>query len=120
MASAMLAIGYSIVSCAPVVPNSHTHTMNIKPEILHGWIIEIRYLSATNHRPARIKAMCDTGINGNQRSLTRSLSYGNTTEEIKLLVVDLIEKHNLNFLRNSVGKMSLATFRKGWIVSLPV
>lgn len=113
--------GRSTWSALVFSPHSKLLLMNtIKPVLLSGWIIEIRYLPATNHRPARIKALCAIDSRRNQRSLTRSLSCSNTTEEIKNLVVDLIEKHNLNFLRNSVGKMSLATLRKGWIVSLPV
>lgn len=90
------------------------------PSILHGWIIEVRFLPATKHKLARIKAICYTGVNGNSRSLTVNLDYGNTTEQIKNLVVALIEKYNFNFLRNSVGKMSMSTYGKGWIVSLPV
>lgn len=95
-------------------------TLDPKPEILHGFIVEIRFLAATNTRQARIKAVCDTGCNGNQVSITEILNYGDTTNQIKDLVVKLVEKHDLNFLRNSVGKMSMATFRKGWIVSMPV
>lgn len=92
------------------------------PQILHGFIIEIRFLSPTNYRPARIKAVIDSGMSyrPKQYTLTRSLDYGEPTKCIGELVVALIEKYNLNYLRNSVGKMSMAPFRNGWIVSLPV
>lgn len=90
------------------------------PAIIHGWHVEIRILAPTNHKPARIRALVDTGINGNRRTMTQPLDCGDTTEQIKNLVVALIEKHDLHFLRNSVGKMSLSTTKKGWIVSLPI
>lgn len=95
-------------------------TLDPKPAILHGWIVQVRFLAATNKRQARIKAVCDTGCNGNQKSLTEVLNYGDTTNQIRDLIVKLIEKHDLNFLRNSVGKMSLSSFGKGWIVALPI
>lgn len=96
-------------------------TLDPQPEILHGWVIEIRFIKPTQTKRARIKAVMTTGdAERKSVSVMTTLDYADTTNQIKQLVVALIEKHDLNFLRNSVGKMSLAAFRTGWIVSLPV
>ena len=94
-------------------------TLDPKPHLTYGHSIEVRFLSPTNHRPARLKAVI-FNYEGREQSITAPCDYGDTTKTIESLVVKLIEKYDLNYLKNSIGKMILCSTKKGWIVCLPV
>ena len=62
--------------------------------------IEIKYLSCTNNRCAKLKATCDAG------SITKSIQYGlNDKDRVRDIVDDLIKKLEWKKLPYSIGQL---------------